>query len=218
MILPMSPQHWTMADYFAKATGRDFYIPDYPMLPHVTMYDITTCCFENYKLLLQDYAPEDIVFMGDSAGCALCLTVCYRSIDNRIPLPKRLILVSPAHVDTDEANLREEMEELAKEDGIIPLRLLDTLKEIMPAGEMASHNECDPFHGQMGEFPPMDIFTGSRELFAPQAIRFYELARRRGVEASLTIGRRAIHDWILVPWAKESVSTRKQIAEIIRGE
>lgn len=218
MILPPMLQHWDLALYFLKNGERDVWFPDYPLIPDTDMYRSTTTCFEAYKEMLKVYKPEDIAFFGDSAGCALCLTVCFRARDNGLPLPSRLFLFSPAHIDVSEENCREEMDIIAPLDILIPLRLIDNLNVFLRPGKEAAHNECDPYHGEIEGFPPMDIFTGSKEVFSSHAIRFYELAKRKGIDATLKIGRSVMHDWILMPLGEESLEVRRMIAEKLKND
>lgn len=218
MILPPMLQHWDLARYLMKHGERDLWLPDYPLLPDTDMYRSTTTCFEAYKEMLKVYKPEDIAFFGDSAGCALCLTVCFRARDNNLPLPSRLFLFSPAHIDVSEENCKEEMAILAPDDILIPLQLIDNLNVFLRPGPEAAHNECDPYHGELEGFPPMDIFTGSKEVFAPHAIRFYELAKRKGIDVTLKIGKAVMHDWILMPTGAESLEVRRSIAEKLKND
>jgi len=216
MILPPMLQHWDLVRYLLKNGERDVFFPDYPLLPETDMYRSTTTCYLTYREMLKEYKPEDIAFIGDSAGCALALTVLYRARDNGLPFPGRLFLFSPAHVDCSEENCREEMEILSSHDIIIPLKLIDNLNVLLRPGASAGHNECDPYRGEMEGFPPMSIFTGSKEIFASHAIRFYELAKSKGIKATLTIGKGLMHDWILMPAGRESLEVRKAVAAELR--
>ena len=218
MILPPMLQHWNLARYLMKHGERDVWFPDYPLLPDTDMYRSTTTCYLTYKEMLKHYKPEDIAFFGDSAGCALCLTVCYRSRDNGLPMPSHLFIFSPAHIDVSEENCKEEMAILAPDDILIPLKLIDNLNVFLRPGPEAVHNECDPYHGNMEGFPPTDIFTGSKEVFAAHAIRFYELAKRKGIDATLKIGKAVMHSWILMPLGKESLEVREMIAEKLKND
>ena len=218
MILPPMLQHWDLALYFLRKGERDVWFPDYPLLTNTDMYRSTTTCYLTYREMLKKYKPEDIAFIGDSAGCALCLTVCFRARDNGLPLPSRLFLFSPAHIDVSEENCKEEMAILAPDDILIPLQLIDNLNVFLRPGPEAAHNECDPYHGELEGFPPMDIFTGSKEVFSSHAIRFYELAKRKGIDATLKIGKAVMHDWILMPLGKESLEVREMIAEKLKND
>ena len=218
MILPPMLQHWDLARYLLKHGERDVWFPDYPLLPDTDMYRSTTTCFETYKEMLKVYKPEDIAFIGDSAGCALCLTICYRSRDNGLPLPSHLFLFSPAHIDVSEETCKEEMAILAPDDILIPLQLINNLNVFLRPGPEAAHNECDPYHGDIQGFPPMSVFTGSKEVFSSHATRFYELAKRKGIDVTLKIGKAVMHDWILMPLGEESLEVRRMIAEKLKND
>ena len=100
--------------------------------------------------MLKVYKPEDIAFFGDSAGCALSLAVCFRARDNKLPLPSRLFLFSPAHIDVSEENCREEMAILAPDDILIPLQLIDNLNEKRRI--VCQCNICVPFRCCVNSF------------------------------------------------------------------
>jgi acetyl esterase/lipase len=61
--------------------------------------------------MLEKYLPEDICFLGDSAGATLALALCHHinTLQNSIPMPKKIVLLSPGvmtNIDTKMLNDR----------------------------------------------------------------------------------------------------------------
>ena len=81
--------------YFVKHFGYNMCAVDYRKIPEVNIMDILNDCEEGYKKLLETYKPEDICFIGDSAGGHLVFSLPHRLKDDDVPLPGGLIAISP---------------------------------------------------------------------------------------------------------------------------
>ncbi|KAL4874091.1 hypothetical protein BDV12DRAFT_159003 [Aspergillus spectabilis] len=77
-----------------KLKGRVF-APDYRLSPQFPFPCSLQDSLASYLYLLQDHAPEEIIFAGDSAGGGMILSMLVICRDQGLPLPAGAILISP---------------------------------------------------------------------------------------------------------------------------
>ena len=81
--------------YAVKHFGYNIYSVDYRLTPVHTCMDTITDCENGYRHLLEHYAPENIVLMGESAGANLSLALIHRLRDAGLPFPAGIVASSP---------------------------------------------------------------------------------------------------------------------------
>lgn len=91
---PLLP-HFMFCDTIAKRTDSEIVFPIYRKAPEHTYTGTYDFLEGYYKGLLESIKSEDILFMGDSSGGGLALGFCEYLNENSLPMPKRLILLSP---------------------------------------------------------------------------------------------------------------------------
>ncbi|KAL2815400.1 hypothetical protein BDW59DRAFT_153895 [Aspergillus cavernicola] len=77
-----------------KLKGRVF-APEYRLSPQFPFPCSLQDSLASYLFLLQDHAPEEIIFAGDSAGGGMILAMLVICRDRGLPLPAGAILISP---------------------------------------------------------------------------------------------------------------------------
>lgn len=136
-------------------------------------------------LLDMGYQGEQIILAGDSAGGGLALALCAWLRDNRLPLPKGLVLMSPW---TDLTASGASYEENYKKDPLFG----NTRESMIYNGEyIGGHDPKDPyispvfadFHG----FPPMLFQVGSIEMLLSDSLTAEKKAREAGCLTKLTV-------------------------------
>ncbi|MBQ5986501.1 MAG: alpha/beta hydrolase fold domain-containing protein [Clostridia bacterium] len=88
-------QLFKFISYAVRHFGYNLYAVDYRLTPVNTCIDTITDCENGYKYLLEHYAPENIVLMGESAGGNLVLALPQKLKDDNLPLPAGLVASSP---------------------------------------------------------------------------------------------------------------------------
>ena len=88
-------QGFKFVSYAAKNFGYDLYCVDYRLTPNYTCPDTIKDCEDGYRYLLEHYVPENIVFMGESAGGNLVLALPQKLKDDNLPLPGGIVSCSP---------------------------------------------------------------------------------------------------------------------------
>ncbi|MEO1135512.1 MAG: alpha/beta hydrolase fold domain-containing protein [Pseudomonadota bacterium] len=140
-----------------------------------------------YKALRAERPNARFVLFGDSMGGAVALSALLRWRDEALPLPEKLILISPV---LDGAGASDTHTTL---DGHDPLmrsnggRNCRRLFNFYAPGEDLKNPMVSPLYGDFRGLPPMLIHVGSREILLGDAARLAEAARRAGVSSQLRV-------------------------------
>ena len=145
-----------------------------------------------YQQLLTEYDSEQIVLAGDSAGGGLAVASMVAAKDEGLPLPHKMILLSPW---TDLTNHTKAAKEVSSYDHIFPSQLLEWSDAY--AGTLSKDDpRVSPLFADLSGLPPMLILTGELELFIDENILFAQRARAAGVQVTHHIEKDEIHDYI----------------------
>ena len=95
------PLHWTFMDQMAQALDAKVIAPIYPKVPHFDHTYTYPKLLNLYRAILSTVeTPQQITFMGDSAGGNIAMSLACQLKNNAMPQPKDIILIS-ACVDID---------------------------------------------------------------------------------------------------------------------
>lgn len=158
------------------------------------------------------YAPENMVFSGDSAGGGLTLALTMALRDRGRPLPAALCVISPW------TDLTESNDTHFTNGEIDPLISSEELRNtaVLYAGQEDLRNPyISPLYGDFTGFPPTLIHVGTNEVLLDDS---RELAKRldaQGVETDIDIYDGMWHVWHMfdVPEARAAV---RKIAWFVR--
>jgi acetyl esterase/lipase len=217
-IMETSLAHWRTLGVIMQKTGAQIWAVEYPQLPQANIIKSVEAVVAVYKHLLKIYTAGEITVFCDSAGAALALTLCHwlKAYDAQTPMPEKMVLVSPGQLKTENPNIRAEMEAIEKED-IIQVKLLDAITEIMALSSDSDDFYLKVFEGDFFGFPPLHIFSGTRETFYPQVKDFVSRLEKSGASVLFYEGEGMCHDWAFIPFAKESKAALEKIVEIIKS-
>lgn len=203
-----SSRHWASLAEWADRTGCGIVAPNYPLLYCYTAGDAHPLMMQFYQQLVKQYSAKRIIIMGDSAGGGFSLALTQEARDSSLEMPSRLVLISP-WVDVlggDDA--------LQQYDTFLNAEVLrkigaDWAGEIDPHASMIS-----PLYGDMHSLPPIDLFTGTWEIFYTDIVKTYNKMTAAGVDAQLHVAEKMGHVYPLWP-CPEGSKARKEIAAII---
>ena len=129
-------------------------------------------------MLNQGIAPENIVFIGDSAGGGLCLATLLAIRDQGAPLPAAAVAYSPVtdHKCTGETH-RTKVKVCLSPEGM----------SLALAKHYAGDKDLElpyisPLYGDLHGLPPLLIYAGEDETLCDDAVLFGEKAKNAGVD------------------------------------
>lgn len=136
-------------------------------------------------LLGQGWKEEQIILAGDSAGGGLALALCMYLKNQKRPLPKAIVAMSPW---TDLTASGPSYDENYENDPLFG----NTRDSMIYNRDYVGENDprdpfISPLFGAYEGFPPMLIQVGSIEMLLSDSVLVAEKARQAGVKVKLTV-------------------------------
>jgi len=162
-----------------KKSGRDIWMPDYPLCTEYCITEVFDMVLNLYKQMIKIYDPKNIAFIGYSAGASLALGMgCHiNAVNEDIPMPGLIVSYSPATVPYMEEEKNEALE-LNKTDVMINAVFVNNHYETV----LKKGNENVPDYmiytslGDFTNFPKTHIYFATHEIL---------YAARKGLEKAL---------------------------------
>jgi acetyl esterase/lipase len=184
-------------------------VPIYGLAPLHTHREAFGFLETVYRDLLAFTSPERTVFAGDSAGAGLVLALTQDLEEAGLPLPARLVLISPwvdltlSHPDIPLIEVRDPW--------LSPVWLAEAARA-WAGGDDLTLPSLSPVNGPLGNLPPVDLYIGTVDVFHPDTRRLNDMIALAGGNAELYEEEGAIHVFPLVP----SPEGRRARARILR--
>ncbi len=204
--------HWHFLHNLTEQLNCTIFVPIYPKAPDNQYTAAIESVLKVYQHLLKIAKPENMVIMGDSAGGGLSLAFAQYLLEQELPQPKDIILLSPWLDIT--LNNPQVLAMIDKE----PMLNWDMLVEAGKsyAGETSrSHYLVSPIHGEIKNLGKISLFIGTHELFLPDARKFRENAARQSVDINYFEYPKMNHVFPVFP-IPEAKKALKQIVDIIQ--
>ena len=191
---------------FARETGLDVFVPYYPLCTDYPLSKAYEMIHETYRVMLRDYAAEDISVLGTSSGGNLALGVAAYINDGHgdTPMPGYIMAISPGTCDATEEEWQR-MLELDKKDVAIPAQYMKSAAEIMRHGDDSVPDYM--IHLQNGDFtgcPKVTFIYGSDETLYACAPSFAAAMRKYGVDHEMIVGEGMFHCYPVFPICREA--------------
>ena len=208
---PLLP-HFMFCDKIAASTGSEIILPVYKKSPEHKFTETYSFLEKLYNDLLKVTNPENIIFMGDSSGGGLALGFCEYLNEQSIPMPSRLILLSPWVDISMETPFDPEVE---KHD---PSLEIDFLRQcgLNWAGGCDVHDyRLSPvYYDRLADLPPMTVYFGTYEAFLADARRFRDKCLEAGAPIDYREGKMMNHCYPIYP-IPEAKKAQKEIIKFI---
>lgn len=200
-------------DRVTALTGCHVLLPLYPKAPEHSFLEAYEMLIKLYKKILERVSPDQIVFMGDSAGGGLALGLSQLLEQEMLPQPARLILISPwLNLYVDHPMIRscglEEKDPMLSAEGLIHIG------KVWAGGKSRRDFRLSPMYGALKGLPPMSLYTGTREIFWPDAQKFRALATEQGITIDYHEWAGMNHVFPLYP-IPEALAAQEEIVSLI---
>lgn len=208
---PLRKEHWNLIAAISKATGARITVPIYPLAPEHGHAPAHVFVKAVYARMLEDYAPENIVFAGDSAGAGLALALAMAYRDQGAPLPARLVLFAP-WLDITSSN--PDAIAMEPNDPMIGLDVVQQCGVLWADGSDLRAPHLSPMFGALDGLPPIEIHQGTNDVCLPDARLF---AGKQGAEITLYEYPGAPHVFVAAPFTREAKLAMKRMADGIKS-
>jgi monoterpene epsilon-lactone hydrolase len=138
--------------------------------------------------------PANIVLGGDSAGGGLTAATALALLDEGLPMPAGVVLVSPW---TDLTLSGESLRTRADRDPVASDPVLAGMREMYAGSAPPASRYLSPALADLTGLPPLLVLVGSEEVLHDDAARIVTGARAAGGEAELVVGEGQFHIWPL---------------------
>ncbi|MBR0254150.1 MAG: alpha/beta hydrolase [Synergistaceae bacterium] len=171
------------------------------------------------ELLSSGIKPENIIFIGDSAGGNLALELSLYLKENGLSQPAALALISPWGTFEQNAASRIKNRDRDLVLGSKGFPLYREVQVIKPsyAGDMELNDpKLSPIYADLRGLPPMLIQVGGYELFVDDGLSLLNRALSDDVEATLTTYPGMPHDFpLLLPELYETELSLKEFRDFV---
>ena len=167
-----------------------------------------------YKAVLKKgYKPENIIFMGESAGGGLCLALLIALKDKNIPMPKAAVAISPW---TDLSCSSDSYNTMGKV-SLAPTNCWNVFSHYYVGENDVKNPYISPLNGNLEGLPPLYINAGNNDEMIDDSFKFFQKAKSASVEISFKEGKGMIHCYpLLAPMFKEATEAMFEIEEFIK--
>jgi len=209
------PYKSSMKNYMEQ-TDAELWIPLYPLLPDHDMLDEAEFIVSLHKRMLRRFKPENIVWLGFSAGADIILRAGRHIMQKykNIPMPGLMIPVSaPSPLISDEAQAR--MDEIDDRDIVLSSSSFrNMLKYYDPKGDLPRYIIGKADEDDYTGFPKIIMYYGGDEVLAGLAPDFEKSFIRCGLkDYTIKIKEGMPHAYPVFTFLKEG---REGEQEIIR--
>lgn len=205
----ITSRHWKMLGKIAAGSGACVYVPDYPLSPAHTWEETYALVEALYGRLMEEYRPQDIVLMGDSAGGGFVLAFAEYLGSAGLPAPGKIVAFSPW---MDLAMENPEIPDYEASDPMLSAYGLVEMGKCWAGGQDLKDCRLSPIYGTLESLDNVYLFVGTREIFYPDVVRFHGMLEEAGKDATLYIGEGLNHVYPVYPIPE----ARKTIDEVCR--
>lgn len=206
-----------MARDVGRRSGRDVWLPYYPLCTGHSMLEATQMVYETYRQMLSEYAAADIAVLGFSSGAGLALDlITYINMQgNELPMPGRMVLSSPGTCPADEVELAD-MNALNCRDVLLDAAYMKTAGALMAHGDPNVPREL--IYITQGDFtgaPLTHFYYGGDEVLSACAKPFAAAYDKVGAKYTMHIEPGMCHCYPMLTFFPEGKRACGEIVEIL---
>lgn len=165
--------HRQMVSRICRDVSMPVLTVNYRMLPQNSVEDAVADCVDAYRYLLQSgIRPEQVVFMGDSAGGYLVFMTAICALEAGLPAPGAIVALSPLTNWDHEPKLSAPTADVCSLFPRSAIRALTAQATAARPGPVApSHHRAprSPVSENLSGLPPVLIQASTTEMLSPDA-------------------------------------------------
>jgi epsilon-lactone hydrolase len=186
-----------------KRLGYNVFSIDYRLAPEFKQPSALNDCLDGYAHLLKSYQSQNIVYVGESAGGTLALTLAMLARDRGLPAPKAIYANSPA---TQLADITDSYRRFSlKKDFIVTSTIIPNLEGIYCEKKDAKDPYVSPLYGNLKDLPPITITASQCECLLDDAVMMYGALKAAGNDCRFMSYPGLWHAFIMSPQKRNIV-------------
>ncbi len=191
---------------------RDTVSVDYRLCPEYSQPAAVEDCAAAYQGLLQEYAPQDIALLGESAGGMLVLALLAYLKQHELPMPSCACVISGS---ADPLYESPSMIENQSTEVVVCLNLRNAMNEYYFCGGDPDDPILNPLSADISGWPPIYFHACNDEILRDESIRMHEKLKAAGIPTKLTIKEDLFHCYMLYD-LPESYEAFQEIADFFQ--
>jgi len=213
-VLGSIQSHQALVSHLAKHLSVPVLFVEYSLAPEKPYPNAIDDVLSVYDYLLHQNPKIDIIFMGDSAGGGLAVSVISKINERGIRPPEFMVLISP-WIDLSCTN--ESYFTNANSDPVLTKKLSQDFAALYIGDHDLS--EVNPIDKMFGQFPPTLIIVGSGEILIDDSKTIYNKIMSQQVKVKLSVYKNQSHVWLLKNIdTEESKQAIKEIRNFITSD
>ncbi|WFL76083.1 alpha/beta hydrolase [Altererythrobacter arenosus] len=216
-ILPILEVHWPLIAALIDTTGASVSVPLYPVVPEADHSAAEAMADALFAKISQDWSPETITLMGDSAGGNLAAALALRLAEAGGPQAGKLVLFAPW---LDVTLSDEAARGIEPHDIMLRVDALRVMGEKWAGARDPRDALVSPLYASQQQFlqlPPTAIFQGQHDLFVVDCRTYAKRAAEAGKPVRLYEYAGAPHVFMALLPTREAKDCLRLVAEFMRG-
>ncbi|KAL6621111.1 alpha/beta-hydrolase [Neocallimastix californiae] len=207
------------AKKYGERSGRDVWLPYYPLCTDHCVKDSYGMIFETYKIMLKEYEPQNIALVGFSSGGAIAIGLCchINAVKEKedVPMPGLIIACSPGSVPYSEEE-KKKMEELNPLDVMLDQNfMVNVIKGIMVKDQEVPDYMVHTVLGDYTNFPMTHIYYATHEILYAEAEFFEKAFKKYNVKYEMHIKEGMFHCYPSFTFYPEGKEAEDQMIEYL---
>ena len=206
--------HRGFVSKFAKSCGYTNLTYEYRLAPEHPFPAALDDSLKVYKWLLdKGYNPQNIVISGESAGGGLTLAILLALKEKNILLPAAAVAISPWTDLTCSSKSYTTKNKVS----LAPLNSWHVFSKHYVGDNSPTLPLISPLFGDLHGLPPIFINSGTDDELYEDGEKFYEKAKKAGVDIFFRSGTGMVHCYpLLAPMFKEATEAMNEICQFIK--
>ncbi|AQQ52521.1 alpha/beta hydrolase fold domain-containing protein [Planococcus lenghuensis] len=206
-------EHWRFLYQLAGQMDVTITVPIYPKAPHHRYTEAFNRVLPLYLEMRSRTAAQDMVVMGDSAGGGFSLALAQLLLQENLPQPGNIILLSPW---LDLSMNSPLIPKLEPKDPMLAAYGMREMGRIWAGREDVSHFLLSPLRGPLQGLGRISVFVGTREILLADARALKKRADRLQVPINYFEYDKMNHVFPVYP-IPEAKQALRQIAALIQN-
>ena len=195
-IFGSSPIMANLISGIANSTQSELFAVDYRLAPENPWPAAIDDGYSVYQDLLHNGKnPQNIIFLGDSAGGNLCLMLLLKIKSQNMPYPAGAVTISPW---VDLSNTGESFKRNAPYDYVTKAACEIASTQFVNGNDPKSPM-ISPLYSDVSGLPNLLIQAGECEVLIDQITEFAKKTKEAGVDIKYSVFKDMIHDWHIFP-------------------
>jgi acetyl esterase/lipase len=167
-------------------------------------------CFAVYRAVLDEGTkPEHLAIAGDSAGGCYTLTLLLKVKEEKLPLPRAAVAISPCVSACDDGFDQSVI------DPLLPYRACKMFSTHYRGNADPTNPLMSPLFGNFAEMPPVLMYSGQRETLLKSVKTLATTAEHEGWDITLKVVPEMFHVFPLIVTIPEGKQATEEIVAFL---